>query len=150
VGVGVAILIAALALAGCASTPQATADSDAQAKQFGTHPGSATLFVYRADRSEDGEDSVLYVDDRLFGATLPGTYFRIDLDPGTHRVHGYGHDNGSLKVEARNGELVFVALAVLGGNSRFTRVDVQTGKRDVVRCCALMENWAPGQRPLLR
>jgi len=25
-----------------------------------------------------------------------------------------------------------------------------TGKRDILRCCSLLENWAPGQRPFLR
>ena len=37
-----------------------------------------------------------------------------------------------------------------GGNSRITLVKPETGKRDILRCCALMENWAPDQRPLLR
>lgn len=144
------MLIAALALAGCASTPQATAGRDAEAKQFIARPESATLYIFRPDRSPGGEDSVLYVDGRLIGSTLPATYFRIDLRPGTHLLRGYGHDNGSLKVETRPGEAAFVALAVMDGDSRFSRVDAETGKRDILRCCALMENWAPGQRPLLR
>jgi hypothetical protein len=145
-----ALLFVASALAGCASTPQATVARDAEAKQFIARPDSATLYIYRPDRSPGGEDSVLYVDGRLIGSTLPATYFRIELRPGTHLLRGYGHDNGSLKVEARPGEAAFVALAVMDGDSRFSRVGAETGKRDIVRCCALMENWTPGQRPLLR
>ena len=140
----------ASALAGCASTPQATVARDAEAKQFIARPDTATFYIYRPDRSPAGVDSVLYLDGRLIGATLPATDFRVDLRPGTHLLRGYGHDNGSLRVEARPGEPVFVALTVMDGDSRFTRVDAETGKRDILRCCALMENWTPGQRPLLR
>jgi hypothetical protein len=34
--------------------------------------------------------------------------------------------------------------------SIFRRVEPETGKRDILRCCSLMENWEPGQRPFLR
>jgi hypothetical protein len=148
----VAILIAALALAGCASTPQASAVQDSLNKQFLTHPDSATLYVFRPDRSPDPdtEDTVLYVGDRLIGATLPGTYFRIDLLPGVYRLHGLAHDNGSLSVEIRRGEVTFVALTSISGSSRFARVQTETARRELTACCALMESWAPGQRPLLR
>lgn len=145
-------LPAILLLAGCASTPQAPAGQDALAKQFLTHPDGAALYVYRPDRSPgaDTEDTVLYVDDRLIGATLPGTYFRVDLLPGVRRLHGFAHDNGSLSVDIRRGEATFVALTSLNGNSYFAQVDAETAKHDLARCCALMENWTPGQRPLLR
>lgn len=146
------VLAVLLALAGCASTPQAPAGEDALAKQFLTHPDSATLYVYRPDRSPspDSEDTLLYVDDRLIGATLPGTYFRIDLLPGVRRLHGMAHDNGSLNVNIRRGEITFVALIAFNGSSYFARVAPEAGKHELVRCCELMENWTPGQRPLLR
>jgi hypothetical protein len=147
-----AISVAVLALTGCASTPQASAVQDSLSKQFITHPDSATLYVYRPDHSQDPdtEDTVLYVNDRLVGATLPGTYFRIDLLPGTYRLHGLAHDNGSLSVDLRRGEATFVTLTPFNGASRFARVDAAIGKRELAGCCALLENWTPGQRPLLR
>jgi hypothetical protein len=146
------MLLAALALAGCASTPQSSPVQDSLVKQFITHPDSATLYVYRPDRSPgtDIEDTVLYVGDRLLGATLPGTFFRIDLLPGVYLLHGLAHDNGSLKVEVRRGEATFVALTSTNGNSRFARVDAEVARRELTACCVLMENWTPGQRPLLR
>jgi len=145
------VLLLAIALAGCASTPQASRERDAEAKQFLTHPGSATIYVYRTDfPTMDADDSVLYVNHRLIGATLPGTYFRIDLRPGEHVLHGYGYDQGTLKVDTNSGALYFVALNVMNGNSRFALVNPETAKRAIRNCCALLENWAPGQRPLLR
>ena len=146
-------LLLALLLAGCASTPQATAERDAEAKRFMVRPDAATIYVYRDDFAPVApatDNTVLYVDGRLIGATLPRTFFRFDVRAGEHLLHGYGYDQGSLKVDTRSGEIYFVSLQAAGGNSHFTLVKPETGKRDILRCCALMENWAPDQRPLLR
>lgn len=147
----IALLATALALSGCASTPQASPGRDAEAKQFVTHPNSATIYVYRNDfGSADSDDSVLYVDGRIIGATLPGSFFRVDVRPGVRVLNGTGYDQGSLRLETRSGELHFVALNVSSGQSHLRQVSADAGKREIVRCCALLENWAPGQRPLFR
>ena len=144
---------AVLALGGCASVPQATPERDAEAKQFITRPDAATIYVYRDDFAAVDpatDNTVLYVDGRLIGATLPRAFFRFDVRAGQHLLHGYGYDQGSLKVDTRSGDIYFVSLQVTGGTSRFTLVRPETGKRDILRCCALLENWAPGKQPLLR
>lgn len=139
------------ALGGCASTPQASQQRDADARQFITHPATAGIYIYRTDRPHaDEDDSVLYVDGRLVGATLPQTFFRIDVNPGMHQLNGMGPDQGSLKMETRPGQIYFVELNVISGNSHFTVVDPQLAQRTIKACCSFMENWAPGQRPLLR
>src|SRR4249920_3046482 len=101
-GARIALLGLILALAGCASTPQAMADRDAEAKQFMARPDAATIYVYRDDFTVDDpdmQDSTLYVDGRLIGATLPKTFFRFDVRAGEHLLHGYGYDQGTLKLE---------------------------------------------------
>ncbi len=140
------------ALGGCTSTPQATAESDAAAKQYVTHPGYAALYVFRDVfyNRRDLDDSVLYVNGRLIGTTLAGTYFRIDVEPGEHVLSGHGQDQGNLKVRVAAEESAFVHLNVAGGVSQFRQVAPEAGKREIARCCVLLENWAPGQRPLLR
>jgi len=146
-------LAAATWLAGCTSVPQATAERDAEAKHFIARPDAATIYVYRDDYAamEPATDgTVLYVGGRLIGATLPATYFRFDVRAGEHLLQGYAYDQGSLKIDTRFGEIYFVSLQSTGGTSRFTLVTPETGKRDILRCCALLENWAPDQRPLLR
>ena len=152
-GARTTLAVLALALAGCASTPQATAERDAEAKQFIARPDAATIYVYRDDFGSEEpatQNTVLYVDGRLIGATLPKTFFRFGVRVGMHLLHGFGYDQGSLKVDTRSGEIYFVSLQATGGNSRFALVKPETGRRDILRCCALMENWAPEQRPLLR
>jgi hypothetical protein len=149
---GAVALCLLAALGGCASVPEATPGRDAEAKQFETRAGAAAVYVFRNDfpSTVKLEDSVLYVDGRLIGATLPGTFFRLDVMPGVHELHGYGYDAGSLKIRAREGEAHFVALNVVDGTSRFAPVAPARAQREIERCCVLLENWTPGQRPLLR
>jgi hypothetical protein len=138
-------------LAGCASTPQASRQRDAEAKQFITYPATAAIYIYRTDfLSDDDVDSVLYVDGRLIGATLPLSFFRVNVNPGTHQLNGMGPDQGTLRLETRPGRNYFVELSVIGGNSFFTVVEPRHAQRTIISCCKYMENWAPGQRPLLR
>lgn len=144
-----AAAIVALA-AGCASTPQASVERDKEARQYASAPSNATLFVYRPDFGNPDWDTVLWIDRRLIGATLPKTFFRINVEPGKHTLSGMGYDNGKLSIETRPGELYFVALSVISGQSLFWQVPADIGRQAIDRCCALMENWAPGQRPLLR
>jgi hypothetical protein len=147
-------LLMAVALAGCASTPQGSLERDAAAKAFVTHPGHSAIYVYRPvpESNSDWDETVLYVNHRLIGTTLPQTYFRVDVEPGEHVLRGAGVDQGrfELKPRTRPDELYFVELRVTGGTSSYRLVDAETGKRAIRECCTLMENWAPGQRPLLR
>ncbi len=151
---GTLALVLALLIAGCASTPQAARDRDADAKQFVTHPNAATIYVYRSrfDRAEDdaANDSILYVDERLVGQTLPGSFFRVDPVPGRHVLHGMGVDMGKIELDTRPGELYFVELTVIQGRSQFRLVAGDVGRTRILACCVLLENWAPGQRPLYR
>lgn len=142
-------LAAALLIAGCTSTPQASLDRDAHAKEFVTHPSASTIYVYRSPFNYYEYDSVLYINGRLIGSTLPGAYFRIDTVPGRHVLHGTGIDIGKLSLDTRPGEIYFVALDVLAGHSRFQLVSDDVGQERVRACCALLENWGPRQRPLL-
>ena len=145
-------LVLILAFAGCTSTPQASPERDAAAKRFETRPSSAAVYVYRNEPGTalEPDETVLYVNDRLIGTTVPGSYFRIDMRAGVHLLQGYPPDTGRLKLDVRNGEIYFISLKTAGGTSNFRPVSPETGKRDIVKCCVLFENWAPGQRPLLQ
>jgi len=143
-------LFAALLLSACTSTPQAGPDRDAAAKEFVTHPDASTIYVYRSPFNHYDADSVLYINGRLIGSTVPGTYFRIDVVPGHHVLHGNGIDVGQIALDTRPGEVYFVGLDVLAEHSHFHLVPQPVGQQRVRACCALLENWAPGQRPVLR
>jgi len=152
VSVHAALLLLLLALAGCTSTPIASPERDAEAKRFLPRADAAVIYVYRDETGTalDLDTTVLLVNDRLIGSTLPGGFFRFDARAGAHLLQGHGFDQGRLKIDARNGEITFVSLRTAGGTSDFRLVAPETGKRDILRCCSLLENWAPGQRPFLR
>lgn len=137
-------------LTACASTPQATADRDRAAKAFDSQQGSSTLYVFRPEFPGPDEDTVLWVNGRLIGATLPKTYFRISTSPGMQYLSGYAGDNGTMQLDTRPGNIYFVRLHTVGGQSVFEPVESATGRRELTECCELLENWRPGQRPLLR
>ncbi len=144
------LAVVALLVGGCASTPEAPRDRDAEAKQFLTHPNASTIYVYRIDVEPTDDHVVLYIDSRLIGETLPRTYFRIDTVPGRHVLHGTAVDLGKLNLETRPGELYFVELTVAAGQSNFRLVPEKIGRKRLLECCVLLENWAPGQRPFLK
>ncbi|MBX9811036.1 MAG: DUF2846 domain-containing protein [Burkholderiales bacterium] len=144
------LVLSLAALGGCASTPQASPQRDAEAKQFRAHPATSAIYVYRTDRHAEESGTDLYVDGRLIGATLQQSFFRIDVNPGMHVLNGMGPDQGSLRMETRPGQVYFVELNVIAGNSHFAVVAPQVARQAIISCCELMENWAPGQRPLLR
>ena len=146
----IAAALLALLVAACASTPQASREDDALAKEFLTHPNAATIYVYRSPFNHLDTDTNLYVDGRLIGSTRPGAYFRIDAVPGRHVLHGNGIDLGTFELDARPGRIYFVSLAAIGGHSRFELVPEPVARQQVRACCALLENWWPGQRPFIR
>src|SRR5688572_6326275 len=113
------LFAATLLAAGCASTPQASPQRDAEAKAFSTHPDSGTIYVYRSEHDRLEDDTVLYIDGRIVGQTLPGAYFRVDTVPGRHVLHGIGVDTGKIIVNTRPGQLYFVELNVIEGQSHF-------------------------------
>ncbi|HZN24424.1 MAG TPA: DUF2846 domain-containing protein [Burkholderiales bacterium] len=139
-----------LAVVGCTSTPQAPPEKDVFAKEFPTHPNASTIYVYRSPFNQFDFDSVLYLNGRLIGTTVPGAYFRVDVTPGRNVLHGSGVDIGEIALDTRAGEIYFVSVDVVGGHSNFRVMPQETGKQRVRACCALLENWAPGQRPFVR
>jgi hypothetical protein len=147
-GAFTALLLVLCGLAGCASTPQASRERDDEAKQFASSPAAATVYVYRTDNLPD--DSVLWIGDRLIGATLPHTYFRVPVNPGRHVIGGWAADNGRIALEVRPGQVYYVSLAIHAGQSYFRLEAREVGQKVITNCCVLLENWAPGQRPLLR
>lgn len=46
------------------------------------------------------------INDRLIGATLPLTFFKVDMNPGSQHLNGLGLDNGVLELETRPGGLI--------------------------------------------
>ena len=105
------IAVLALALAACAArepTPQ-----DVRAKRFETLPDKAVVYLFRERLDFTDHPASFVLDGAQQGTTYRGTYFRLELAPGSHRLAGYAGDNGRLDFELSAGALYFIRQSVL-------------------------------------
>jgi hypothetical protein len=128
-------------LAGCTWTPYATTETSAAAKQFTANPDAATIYVYRSGYSRPDENSILYMDGLVVGSTRPGTFYRIETVPARHVFHGIGLDPGYAAVDARAGQIYFVRLDVIAGQSQFKLQPQSVGRQQVISCCEMLDTW---------
>ena len=139
---------------GCASTPEATPERDAEAKQFEPVTRDAVIYIYRPDVPGKTEAIALYANHRLIGSSLPGTYFRIIVLPGPTVIETFPADGGYIEVETRGNDVTFVEMRDYGGVDssamvRFRRMPPEAAKAEILECCSMLEVWRPGQPRLL-
>jgi hypothetical protein len=137
-------------LGGCASTPEASPDTDADAKRFESAPNAAIIYLYRPLAPGGNAASTLWVDGRLIGETLSTTFFRVAVRPGRNRISASGSDAGRLEIDTQAAGIYFVETQVLGdaqgaSTTFFRSVAPATGKAAILRCCNMLETWRPGQ-----
>lgn len=75
------------------------------------------------------------MDGQGLGSLYAGTYYRLELAPGTHRIAGYAGDSGVFELAVTAGGLYFVqhTLTRTGGFDRsiFFRVNGAQGRAAV-------------------
>ena len=141
------LLLLAL-LGGCAATPEASPEKDADAKRFDPALRGAIIYLYRGDQR--GGIATIWINDRLVGQTVPRTYFRVAVRPGRNRIGVAGNDMGRIDVDTREEGVYFVEMQVLGESESdhttiFRSVPADAAKRVITQCCTLLETWRPGQ-----
>lgn len=107
---GAAATFALLLLAAC--TPLPPSPQDIQAKKFDVVPEKAVVYLFRDAPDFADEPSTVLVNDSVQGTTYPGTYIRIELAPGRHRISGFASDSGVIEFETQPGRLYFLQQSV--------------------------------------
>jgi hypothetical protein len=143
------VLLLAL-LGGCASTPEAPPDTDADAKRFEGAPNAAIIYLYRPLLPGGNAASTIWVDGRLIGETLLTTYFRVPVRPGRNRIRASGADLGRLEIDTQADGVYFVEMQVLGesqgaSSTIFRSAAPEIAKTTILRCCSMLQAWRPGQ-----
>ena len=136
------ILIPLLLAAGCAQLPPPP--GDAEAKRFESIPGKAVIYVARQAVDSDAGRSLL-LDGRDSITTFRGTYYRWEVEPGTHRITGFGAGGSEdVTLSAAPGRIYFLQHTVMTflNNSSpimstLREVDDQTGRNLVSRATLL-------------
>jgi len=149
-----AIVIAALLSAACASTPEATPARDAEAKEFEPVTRDAVIYVYRPGPALSGPETTLWVDRRLVGASLPGTYFRVIVLPGRSLIDTSPPDTGRIELGTAGNDVTFVEMRTLGApdgtpQTHFRIVPPETARAAIRACCTRLEVWRPDQPRIL-
>ena len=147
-------LVAGILCTACASTPEATFDRDAEAKEFEPVTRDAVIYVYRPGSTLGGPETTLWTDRRLVGSSLPGTFFRVIVLPGRNVIDTSPPDTGYIEVGTRGNDVTFVEMRTLGGpegspTSHFRIVPAEEGKAAIRACCNRLEVWRYDQPKLL-
>lgn len=105
-------IVAAIAmLAACAPmSPQ----TQSTAPRIEGTPGKAVIYVVRTRPDMSYLAAPLVLDDQMIGATHAGTYFRLEVTPGRHRLTGYAQDNGAINLDVQADRVYFVQHTVSG------------------------------------
>ena len=74
----------------------------------------AVVYIVRANPDLSYLTTPVVVGDRLIGSTHAGTYYRVELPAGRHRLSGYAHDNGALDLNVQADRVYFVQHTVSG------------------------------------
>lgn len=108
-------LLAAMLLVGCAQLPPSP--QDLQAKKFEAVPGKAVIYIVRNQPDLSPHHGTLTLDDVGMITTFPGTYYRWEVAPGSHRVASYAIGTASVAFQAEAGRIYFVQNKVGGYRS---------------------------------
>ena len=141
-------------LAACASTPQATPERMAEAKRFEPVTREAVIYIYRPGIALSGPETTLWVDNRLVGASLPGTFFRVIALPGRNTIDTSPPDTGRIEVNTQGNDVTYVEMITEGGrnnapNTRFRVIQSGEAKSAIADCCWMLETWRYNQPRLL-
>ena len=130
------LIIVALGASGC--TPLPLSPADLQARRFEPLPDKGVVYLFRDHPDFVDDGATIMVDGMMQGTTYPGTYLRLELAPGVHRITGFAGDAGAIHVEARPKEIRFVQQSVVRSfigpaRSHFRLVDLRYGRHAVLR-----------------
>ena len=106
-----AILVFATLLAGCVQIPPTPQDT--QAKRFDAVPDKAVIYIVRPSVDSPNTGMIVLGNSGTI-STQPGTYYRWEVAPGTHRIEGFGPWTAAATVRAEAGKIYFVQHTVQG------------------------------------
>jgi hypothetical protein len=124
--------IAGLLFALSACVPLPPLPGDAAAKRFEPVPDRAVIYLVRHPL-DSAIPAPILLDDEMIGSTYQGTYIRMVVPGGAHRIAGMAGDSGSIRLQTEQGRIYFVnqhtweVRRSLGG-SAFQLVDAQYGR----------------------
>jgi hypothetical protein len=106
----IALLAALVVIAACAPLPTA----DPQAVRIEGTPGMSVIYLVRTNPDLSYVPAQIALDDRMLGVTYAGTYFRLEVPAGRHRISGFGVDGGTITIDTQADRIYFIRQTVAG------------------------------------
>lgn len=129
------VLVAILALAGCASVPMGDPKRDAELKTFSVAQDKAGIYVFRNESMGGAVKMDVSIDGQLIGQTAAKTYFYKDVTPGKHTVTSTAENTDTLEVDVQPGTLAYiwqeVKMGLLYARTKLHLVSEAEGKKGV-------------------
>lgn len=123
---------------GCTSVPMATAEQDAEAKKFLSVANKASIYLYRNETFGGAIAMPVSLDGKTMGRTGPETFFKWEVEPGTHEVVSHTENIQKLKVDTKPGEIYYVwqevKMGLFAADSKLHLVDEAKGQAGVKEC----------------
>jgi hypothetical protein len=131
-------VLAAGALAGCASVPMASKEADASAKSFQPRPGMANIYLYRNETFGAAIAMTVSLDGKIMGRTGPQTFFLWEVAPGRHEIASHTENTSRLFLDAQAGRNYYVWQEVKMGMwqpaSQLQEMSEADGRKGVMEC----------------
>ena len=108
------------ALTGCATVKLGDADTESRLKKLDPVPNAVNLYVCRESGfAGGGVRTVVFINKKPIGTLKPKMFAQTIVEPGTHEIYlerdgVYGGKSGTLKVEAKAGEVVIIWAGMTG------------------------------------
>jgi len=132
------LLLAVLAMSGCASVPMASSMEDAQAKSFKTNPQKASLYIYRNESMGGAVRMEVDLDGQYVGTNVAQTYIKKEVEPGQHTIVSHAENDDSLTLNAQKNRNYFiwqeVKMGVLYARTKLSLVSEEEGMAGVKEC----------------
>ena len=104
------LVVLACCLAACIT--REPSPQEVRSKQFEAVAGMSVVYLYRDRVDFTSSPASFTLDEQHQGATYRGTYFRLEMAPGKHRIAGFAADIGHLDFITEAGRIYFIRHSV--------------------------------------
>lgn len=133
----------------CASTSKASSERSEAAKSFSAPSDKGTVYLYRTGRvvGAAGQLSVK-VNGQPAGGTGPGTFFKWDLNPGTHTfLSATGESSAVVQIDVKAGKVYYIRqdarMGIDSGRVSMKEVSSGKGQSEIKSCKLLVSSYVP-------
>lgn len=143
------LLIAIVALSGCAKTSKAPAEQHEAAMAFEVPDDRGVVYLYRSGKAIGAAGTIeVKVNGQTAGGTGPSTFFRWELKPGSYTFYSItGEASATVALEVDAGQIYFIQqdarMGLNSGRVNMKEVDEKTGMGYVQNMKMLVSAYVP-------